>query len=267
MSIRIVRNEQGNCIQFEGTTLPVYWNSCLSARINPNNGSNLDVINDIETGQTGIEKQEITNIHYTEFLTKEGNSFDNVQEVVDYIIINANVTGVTGNGIDLNGTTVDFKLDNTSTSIMLDNGYNYGVNTIKAIAHSNGTIHIVSEQGSLDYFTYLNFDKVTINGLEVPGGLNDVVNTLNELFTVGAFESVVIADPYSTMVADISGVTALGALVGPEVLDPMGQDEGGSNLAHYNNAGWLSSDTIENAGEYFSFDIRVEGIIGMGLVV
>ena len=83
MSIRVIRNEQGNCVQFEGTTLPVYWNACLSARINSTNANNIDIVNDIETGQTGVEKQEITNTPYTEFLTREGAAFANAQEAVE----------------------------------------------------------------------------------------------------------------------------------------------------------------------------------------
>jgi len=267
MAIKVIRNEQGNCIQFEGTTLPVYWNACLSARINASNPNNIDVVNDIETGQTGKEKMEISNEPYTYFIDKDGNTFATAQDAVDYITNNANVTGITGNGVDLNGVIVDFKLDNTSTSIMLDNGYTYGVNTIKAIAHSDGTIHIVSEQGDLDYFINLDSGSVTIGGVAVSGGLNDIVNTLNELFTVGAFESVVIADPYATMVADVGGADASGALIGSFAVDPIGDDIGGSTGTHYNKAGYLSTDTIDQKGEYFSFDIRNEGIIGMGLVL
>ena len=31
MAIRIVRNEDGNCIEFRGSPNPVYWNACLRA--------------------------------------------------------------------------------------------------------------------------------------------------------------------------------------------------------------------------------------------
>ena len=50
-----------------------------------------------------------------------------------YITEKANVVGLGGGGTDLTDQTVCFKLDATSTSIMLNNGYSYGVNTIKAI--------------------------------------------------------------------------------------------------------------------------------------
>ena len=60
------------------------------------------------------------------------------QEVVDYINAQANLTGDTGgdgSGNDLIGLDVCFKLDTTSTSIMMDTGHEFGVNTIKAIDH------------------------------------------------------------------------------------------------------------------------------------
>ena len=159
-----------------------------------------------------------------------------------------------------------FKLDDTSTSVMLDNGYSYGVNTIKAVAEG-GTISIKSELGDITHFTELDHTNVCDGqGNAISGGLNDVINYLNELFTVGAFESVVISDPYSTMVADIDGLTDSGALVGSASIDPIGNDIGGNTTTHNNNAGYLSSETINQAGEYFTFDIRGEGQIGFGLV-
>ena len=265
MAIKIIRNEEGNCIQFEGTTLPVYWNACLSAKVNGSNPNNIDIVNNIETGQTGIEKQELTNEHYTNFLDKDGNSFNNVQDTIDYINSSANASGVTGNGIDLSNQTVCFSLDATSTSIMLDNGYSFGVNTIKAISNG-GVIEIVSNDSNNNilHFFQLDHTNTCINGQPVSGGLNDVINTLNELFTVGAFESVVIADPYSTMIADVSGEDTTVSYVGYGI-DVVGDDIYGSTNSNSQN-GLLTTETIDQAGEYFTFDIRNEGTIGFGLV-
>ena len=191
-----------------------------------------------------------------------------VQQVVDYINGQSQLTGANGgdgNGTDVTGTAIDFKLDSTSTSIMLDNGFAYGVNTIKAVADADGTIHIISELGDLTYFTKLDHTNVSINGVSAVGGLNDVVNALNELFQVGAFESVVIADPYATMVADVNGVDTNITLTG-NAIDPSGNDIAGSTANGYNNSGILTTETINQAGEYFTFDIRGEGTIGFGLV-
>jgi len=276
MAIRITRNEAGNCITFVGSSNPVYWNACLSAQLNESNSALVDIINDIRSANEETIQYEFYAVDATNFADKDGNAFGSPQEMVDYVNLNANVTGVSDTGTDLTDVSVNFRLDETSTSVIMDNGASFGVNTIKAVADTDGTIHIHaigagSPDGSEDAGDHKHFEKlvhtnVSVNGNAVSGGLQDVVNTLNELFTVGAFESVVISDPYSTMIADVSGVDAAGALVG-DAVNPSNSDIAAGSAAHYNKAGWLSSDTIDQAGEYFSFDIRVEGIIGMGLVV
>ena len=264
MSIRIERNEAGNCINFHGSSNPTYWNACLSAEIDSTDSNAVNVINDVITAQTGVTQYEFFRIPYTEFTDASGNSFATAQDAADYITANANVLGI-GTGIDLIGQTVCFKLDATSTSIMLDNGYSYGVNTIKAVADSDGTIHIKSKLADLDLFYNLQHTLVCVNDSVVTGGLNDVVNTLNELFTVGAFQSVVIADPYSTMVADVSGVNATMSVLGTGGIDPIGDDVFGASAAGSLN-GYKSTEVIDQAGEYFTFDIRNESQIGFGLV-
>ena len=276
MAIRITRNEAGNCITFVGSSNPVYWNACLSAQINEGDSNLVDIINDIRSANEATIQYEFYAVEASGFADKDGNAFSTPQGMVDYVNTNANVVGVSGTGADLTGLAVNFRLDETSTSIIMDNGASFGVNTIKAVADVDGTIHLHaigagSPDGAENAIDHKHFEKlihtnVSVNGNAVAGGLQDVVNTLNELFTVGAFESVVISDPYSTMVADVDGVDANGSLAGNAV-NPSNPDIAAGSAAHYNKAGWLSSDTIDQAGEYFTFDIRVEGIIGMGLVV
>lgn len=276
MTIRISRNAEGNCINFIGSSNPSYWNACLSAVINADDNTRIDIVNDIRSQSSADTQYEFYAMPYTEFADKDNNAFADAQAAVDYVNANANVAGVSDVGTDLTDVAVNFRLDATSTSIIMDNGSSFGVNTIKAVADTDGTIHIHAiGAGSPDgaeaeddhkHFEKLIHTNVSVNGTAVAGGLQDVVNTLNELFTVGAFESVVISDPYSTMIADVDGVDANGALAGNAV-NPSNSDIAAGSAAHYNKAGWLSSDTIDQAGEYFSFDIRVEGIIGMGLVV
>ena len=266
MSIRIERNESGNCINFHGASNPTYWNACLSGQVDSVEIDTINVINDIITAQTGETEYEYFRVPYTEFVDADGNAFADAQACADYITEKANVVGLSGEGIDLTGETVCFSLDATSTSIMLDTGHAFGVNTIKAIPHADGTIHIVSNDGSDDitHFHHLDAANTCVNGSAVSGGLQDVVNTLNELFTVGAFESIVIADPYSTMVADVSGVETTVSYIG-DGIDPIGSDVYGSSSASAQN-GFKTVETIDQAGEYFTFDIRNEGIIGFGLV-
>lgn len=268
MAIRVERNEQGNCVNFHGSSNPTYWNACLTAYVDDNVSDAINVVNDIITAQTGVTEYEFFQIPFTEFTRADNSDFANAQEAADYITAAARVIGVSpdSSGNDLTDVTVCFKLDDTSTSIILDNGYSFGVNTIKAVAEG-GVIEIHSITGDRTLFSNLNEANVCINDLPVSGGLNDVVNTLNELFTVGAFTSVVISDPYSTMVADIDGTEDIdGGLVGSAVIDPIGNDIGGNTQTHNNNAGYLSDLTIDQAGEYFTFDIRGEGQIGFGLV-
>ena len=268
MAIRIERNEQGNCINFHGATNPTYWNSCLSAQVDAVEADSINVVNDIITSQTGVTQYEFYRIPYTEFVDAEGNAFADAATAAAYITEKANVVGLGGGGTELTDITVCFKLDNTSTSIMLDNGYSYGVNTIKAVDTGDGLISIKSELGDITHFTKLDHTLVCDGeGSSISGGLNDVINYLNELFTVGAFESVVISDPYSTMVADTTGVTTTEVDVAKGTAIEVAADEYGATTTSYNGGGYKTPETIDQAGEYFTFDIRNEGIMGFGLIV
>ena len=266
MAIRIERNEQGNCINFHGSSNPTYWNACLSGEVDSTDNSAVNVVNDIITAQTGVKEFEFYQIPFTEFVDADGNGFSDAQAAADYITANANVIGLGGSGTELTNQTVCFKLDDTSTSIMLDNGHSFGVNTIKALDTGDGLITINSQLGDITHFTKLDHSLVCDgDGNAITGGLNDVINYLNELFTVGAFQSIVIADPYSTMIADTGGISAGYTLEGSTAIDPIG-DAIFTNSASGNYAGLLSTATIDQAGEYFTFDIRGEGQIGFGLV-
>lgn len=265
MSIKIKRNEQGNCINFEGSSNPTYWNACLSGEVDSTDLDTVNVVNDIITATSGVKQYEFYRVPFTDFTDRDGNSFATAQECADYITAQANVVGLGGSGTDLTDVVTCVKLDDTSTSIMFDNGHAFGVNTIKAVDTGDGLITIKSELGDITHFTKL--DPLNVcdgDGVTIPGGLSDVINYLNELFTVGAFEAVVIADPYSTMIADVSGVDTSVNYVGYG-LDPVGNDVFGSTNSNSQN-GLKTVETIDQAGEYFTFDIRVEGTIGFGLI-
>ena len=190
-------------------------------------------------------------------------------EVVAYINEQANLTAAVNPVVDtsLNGVEVNFSLDATSTSVVFDNGYQYGVNTIQAVDTGDGLITIKSIDGARTLFTELDHTSVDVNGSDAVGGLNDVINVLNELFTVGAFESVIISDPYATMVADTTGVvTTETNVIRGDALE-IQPDEYGATVSGYNKGGYITPEVINQAGEYFTFDIRNEGIMGFGLVV
>lgn len=277
MTIRISRNAAGNCLNFVGSSLPAYFNACLSGSVDADVPTTINVINDIFTANdpNGEIRYEFYQMPYTEFADKDGALFADAQAAADYITQEGNVMGVSDTGTDLTGITVNFRLDQTSTSIIMDNGAAFGVNTIKAVPDTDGTVHIhaigagvpedSNEPDDHKHYEKLEVSNVQINGVAVAGGPNDVCNALNELFTVGAFESVVINDPYSTMIADVGGVAAGYTLEGSDATDPLGNDVF-TNTATGNYAGMKTTATIDQAGEYFTFDIRGEGQIGFGLV-
>lgn len=275
MAFRIRRNQAGNCITFEGASQPVYWNACLSAEISASDATLINIINDVKTAQSAKKQYEFFRVPFNDFADADGVIFTTAQEAVDYINKNANVLGLSSDGIDLTDTDVNFRLDETSTSIIMDNGYSFGVNTIKALDGGDGTIHIHAIESGLpsngteevdrEHFKSLDHTRVSINSQSVSGGLDDVINSLNELFTVGAFQSIVISDPYSTLIADVDGVSAGYTLEGSTAVDPTGDDIF-TNSSSGNYAGLKSTATINQAGEYFTFDIRGEGQIGFGLV-
>ena len=142
MSIRISRNSEGNCINFIGSSNPAYWNACLSAVINSDDSNRIDVVNDIRSANDADTQYEFYAVNYTDFADKDGNTFADAQAAVDYINLEANVSGVSDTGADLTDVSVNFRLDETNTSIIMDNGAAFGVNTVKAVADADGTIHI-----------------------------------------------------------------------------------------------------------------------------
>ena len=91
MPIKIVRNEAGNCIEFRGSSNPVYWNSCLSAQINSNDSSTINVVNDVATANSPTTKYEFFQIPFTDFVDAAGLPFRSAQDTVDYINTNGNV--------------------------------------------------------------------------------------------------------------------------------------------------------------------------------
>ena len=106
-------------------------------------------------------------------------------------------------------------------------------------------ITIKSIQGDLEHFIKLDHTNVTVNGESVSGGLNDVINTLNELYTVGAFQSVVISDPYSTMIADVDGVVTKARDFAVDIFSPVEDKpyaEGQVGIRDsYGNVWWIAT--------------------------
>ena len=83
MAIKVVRNEAGNCVNFVGSTNPTYWNACLSAQVDLEDSSRINVINDIRTVVEGEPVYEFYKVSYLEFQDAEGNAFATAQACAD----------------------------------------------------------------------------------------------------------------------------------------------------------------------------------------
>lgn len=187
------------------------------------------------------------------------------QQVIDYINGQANLQGGTaggdGSGTDMIGKDVCFKLDATSTSVMIDTGHEFGVNTIKAV-ENNGVIDIVSELGDLVHFTNVEVGRACGNdGNIIAGGITDVINYLNELFTVGPFEQVVIQDPDAIYVADVGGQDDNGEFKGVDAVDPIGDDLWQSMDTNQNDVGYLSNGVINQKVNTLLLILEVKQLI------
>lgn len=86
--IKVERNEAANCINFDGSSVPAYFNACLSATAA---GDLVSIRNDIRSKQIGADFFEFSNIHYTDFRDQDGNPFATAQDAADYITLNGNV--------------------------------------------------------------------------------------------------------------------------------------------------------------------------------
>ncbi len=92
MAIQIIRNADGNCIEFRGSTNPVYWNACLSGEVDVNYPNTVNVLNDVATAAGGETVYEFFQIDYNEFRDQDNVRFDTAQDVADYITAQGNVT-------------------------------------------------------------------------------------------------------------------------------------------------------------------------------
>ena len=183
MAIKITRNEAANCINFVGSTNPSYFNACLSASINSEDSDRIDIINDIRTETGGTTEYEFYAVDYTDFADKDGNAFASPQAAVDYINSNANVASNTGRFLLSATDTIDFTTDQTETTVLLDNGDAYAVNSIRAVANDDGHINIIKHSVDVVIYTDLRLANASIDGTTVTQTLATAVNELNALFT------------------------------------------------------------------------------------
>lgn len=182
MAIKIVRNAAGNCINFQGSSNPVYWNACLSGEVSTEDTSTVNVINDIRSLTSPTTVYEFYQIPYTDFVDADGNAFATAQDCADYITAQANVAGNTGTFILAGTDTLDFQVDSTGTTILLDNGDAFAANSIQAAGNSSGYIDIVKHTTGSVLYQDLRLANATINGTQVTQVLATAVNELNATF-------------------------------------------------------------------------------------
>ena len=272
--IKIYGDVVKGCIFFDGSTIEPKFLGTILAEIKSDETDRIVIYRTDREDALGNNRELFKRLNGNRLQNEAGEDLVaglgyTTIEVVAYINEQANLTASVNPVVDtsLNGVDVSFKLDATSTSVIFDNGYQYGVNTIQAVNTGDGLITIKSIDGARTLFTELDHTSVDIDGVDAVGGLNDVINVLNELFNVGAFESVVISDPYATMVADTTGVVTTETNVTRGDAIEIQPDEYGATISGYNKGGYITPEVINQAGEYFTFDIRNEGIMGFGLVV
>nr|BAR25508.1 fiber Ig/hemolysin [uncultured Mediterranean phage uvMED] len=264
MTIKIVRNDAGNCVNFIGTTNPAYWNACLSAVVDNDDATRINVINDVRTVETGETVYEFYKIPYTEFIDADGNAFADATSTALYISEKANVLGSTAtNAIAATTDTFDFSRDATNTTILMDNGDAFAVNSIKAVNAGDGTITIKEENG-IDLITNINHENVTIAGSDAGIALDSVVNNLNGLFTVspiGAGGTVTVPTIPTDGGVEVTGTDREGVTnsITGGILRANPSDTSG------HGSRFMSTETINGLGEYYTFKLMGEGQFNVGL--
>ena len=179
-TIRVVHNHAGNCINFFNSTQPVFWNGCLSASVAAGTTDRVNIENNIRDVGAGSSIYEFFRVPYTLFADEDNVGFSSAQAAVDYINDAANTISQTGRFILSDADTIDFKVDDSFSTILLDNGDEYPTDYLKASA-SGDNINITTRQASSDITIYegLRVANVTINGVGLGTTQASVVNDLN----------------------------------------------------------------------------------------
>ena len=263
MSIRIVRNDAGNCVNFYGTTNPTYWNACLSGEVDPTDNTKINIINDIRTAAEGETIYEFYQMEYTEFADADGNAFASAQEAADYVTEKANVHGNAGGGYALTSTdTLDMSRDATNTTVLFDDGSAHAVNSIQAVVADDGTITIQTKGDSpTALYTGLFHTNVYIGGTLITGTAQGVVNNLNALFQVTPL-GLGGTDPEPEF-PTLDGVDVTNN--SKNAIDPIGDPivgVDGTGWATY----WVNDDEVVDApGEYYTIKMTGHGRYILGL--
>lgn len=181
MAIRIIRNEAGNCVTFQGSSNPVYWNSCLSGEVDTTESQLINIKNDVRSIDESETVYEFYRIPYTDFQDSDGNSFSTPQECANYITSECNVLGSIGQQVASDSDTFNFYLDSKDNTVIMSTGDYFPVNTIHAVLESD-SLSVSSIIGSKTYYSNINLSNVSISSSLLTGTNTEKINTLNALF-------------------------------------------------------------------------------------
>ncbi len=261
--IRVARNASANCVVFYDQTNPTYFNSCLSASVVDTDY--VSVTNEIASTLSD-ETYEYYRIHYTRWQAADYSTFTSAVDAAAYINSVANVTDLPTGGFIFSGTeSLDFTHDETTTSILLDNGDHHGINALRAVAKDNGKVGITSARGDYEFYE-LEFSACTINGQAAATTLQTTVNDLNAFFTLSAMTTPIPAPVYTMEDGENIAWQSHGTI------NPIGDAlyANGASGTKYHGVSVYTSETINEPGEYFTFEasnsVAAGGpLLGLGL--
>lgn len=194
MTIQIKRNNAGNCITFVGSSKPVYFNSCLSGRVNPDDNTRIDIINDINTTDVNNPVFEFFAVDYTLFRDADNNAFATAQDAADYITSQGNTIGNTGTFELQDHNSLSFTKTTDGLTILVDNGDAHALETLSARIDENDNtkLEITNHTASRSLYSNISPNNVLYdNNLLLTGSLNDMVNQLNAYFNGQPLQSAV----------------------------------------------------------------------------
>lgn len=258
--IIVTHNSAANCVVFAGTSNPVYFNACLTALIDEEDNTLINVRNNQKTLDASTPIWEFYRVPYTEFADAQGNPFPTPTDAIEYINQEANVS-IT-DAVEFSATDViQFTRDATETTVLWSTGAAFPVNAIVANLEVSGLIAVRQHSGGSILATGIYPANVQITGLAANASPQDVVNAMNSLFSVtpaGAGSSGgTIYVPVETG-APITVNTQEG-------VDPIGDNILAVGTSGQHNSRLWSTETIDEPGEFFTIRMAYHGQFGLGL--
>ena len=258
MAITIKRNDNGACILFEGSSQPAYWYACLTAEVDGEDATRINIINDVRS-TAGETEYEFYKMLFTEFLDEDGAAFADAPACIAYINDRTNPSVETGGTSFAQTEHMDFERDATNTSVMFSNGDTHGVNSIYASAESDGTVSIKTVKSDVVLYSGLNHDNLTLSLADAGGSINDVVNALNAYFAVSPVAS---GGDYIPSYETLAGVAVTGNDAEgetPTTGTPTHILTTAGDVSSGHGARYWSDETIDAAGEYFTVKVTGQG--------